>query len=238
MVAGRTTVSTDDAALLQNTPLFGGMPIETLQRIAEKAVRRSYGRGQIIFREEDYGDALCVVVSGLVKVYRTSPDGDEMLLVTLGPASVFGELPMVDGGPRSASAAAVEATTVLTVNRAALLEALRESPELAERLLRSLGSMVRRLTDQAADLVFLDLNGRVAKLLLRLAEERGSTEDGGRTLDLHLTQSDLANMVGGSRQSVNQVLNTFERLGYLELDGRRIVIRKPELLQRRAGQSD
>jgi CRP/FNR family transcriptional regulator, cyclic AMP receptor protein len=238
MVAGRTTVSTDDAALLQNTPLFGGMPAETLQRIAEKAVRRSYGRGQIIFREEDYGDALCVVVSGLVKVYRTSPDGDEMLLVTLGPASVFGELPMVDGGPRSASAAAVEATTVLTVNRAALLEALRESPELAERLLRSLGSMVRRLTDQAADLVFLDLNGRVAKLLLRLAEERGSAEGGGRTLDLHLTQSDLANMVGGSRQSVNQVLNTFERLGYLELDGRRIVIRKPELLQRRAGQSD
>ncbi|HEY6469227.1 MAG TPA: Crp/Fnr family transcriptional regulator [Candidatus Dormibacteraeota bacterium] len=231
-------MSTDDAALLQHTPLFGGMPLETLQRLAEKAVRRSYGRGQIIFREEDDGDALCVVVSGLVKVYRTSPDGDEMLLVTLGPAAVFGELPMVDGGPRSASAAAVEATTVMTVNRAALLAALRDSPELAERLLRSLGSMVRRLTDQAADLVFLDLNGRVAKLLLRLAEERGSAEGGGRTLDLHLTQSDLANMVGGSRQSVNQVLNTFERLGYLELDGRRIVIRKRELLQRRAGQSD
>ena len=82
------------------------------------------------------------------------------------------------------------------------------------------------------------VGGAVAKLLLRLAEERGSAEGGGRTLDLHLTQSDLANMVGGSRQSVNQVLNTFERLGYLELDGRRIVIRKPELLQRRAGQSD
>jgi CRP-like cAMP-binding protein len=100
-----------------------------------------------------------------------------------------------------------------------------------------MGSMVRRLTDQAADLVFLDLHGRVAKLLLALSEELGTSEPGGRALDLHLTQTDLANMVGGSRQSVNQVLNSFERLGYLDLDGRRILIRRPELLQKRAGQS-
>ena len=142
---------------------------------------------------------------------------------------------MVDGGLRSASAAAVEATTLLTLNRTALLESLTDSPELVDRLLRSLGSTVRRLTDQAADLVFLDLHGRVAKLLLGLAEERGASESGGWVLDLHLTQTDLANMVGGSRQSVNQVLRSFQRVGYLELDGRRIVIRKPELLQRRAG---
>jgi CRP/FNR family cyclic AMP-dependent transcriptional regulator len=231
-------VSRDDAALLQATALFAAMPIEALERLAEKAVRRSYGRGEVVFREEDPGTTLCVVVKGLVKVYRTSPDGDEMVLVTLGPPSVFGEVPMIDGGVRSASAAVVEATTLLTVTRAALLEALATSPELADGLLRSLGSMVRRLTDQAADLVFLDLHGRVAKLLLALSEERGKTEGEGRALDLRLTQTDLANMVGGSRQSVNQVLNSFERLGYLELDGRRIVIRKPELLQRRAGQAD
>ena len=158
-----------------------------------------------------------------------------MVLVTLGPSSVFGELPMVDGGLRSASAAAVEATTVLMVTRAALLEALRESPELADRLLRSLGSMVRRLTDQAADLVFLDLHGRVAKLLLTLDDERGTGATDDRSLDLGMTQTDLANMVGGSRQSVNQVLRSFERLGYLELDGRRIVIRERALLERRAG---
>lgn len=228
----------DDAAFLQNTSLFGALPSEALQRLAEKAVRRSFGRGEIIFREDDSGDALCVVITGLVKVYRTSPDGDEMLLVTLEPSAVFGELPMVDGGLRSASAAAVDATTVLMVSRTSLLEALRGSSELVDRLLQSLGSMVRRLTDQAADLVFLDLHGRVAKLLLRLADERGIAEPGGRALDLHLTQSDIANMVGGSRQSVNQVLNSFERLGYVGLDGRRIVIKRPELLQRRAGQYD
>lgn len=231
-------MTSGDEALLQNTSLFGTLPADAVQRLAEKAVRRSYGRGEVIFREEDTGDALCVVVTGLVKVYRSSPDGDEMLLVTLEPSSVFGELPTVDGGPRSASAAAVDATTVLLISRTALLEVLRGSPELVDRLLRSLGSMVRRLTDQAADLVFLDLHGRVAKLLLRLADERGTPVAAGRALDLHLTQSDLANMVGGSRQSVNQVLNAFERLGYVELDGRRIVIRKPDLLQRRAGQYD
>jgi CRP/FNR family cyclic AMP-dependent transcriptional regulator len=228
-------VNEADATLLSNTRLFGTMSADALQRVAEKARRRSYSRGEVIFREDDPGDALCVVVKGLVKIYLTSVDGDEMLLVTLGPSAVFGELPMVDGGLRSASAAAVEPSTLLTLTRSALLEALSSSPQLVDGLLRSMGSMVRRLTDQAADLVFLDLHGRVAKLLLGLAEERGTTDAAGLALDLHLTQTDLANMVGGSRQSVNQVPHSFERRGYLELDGRRIIIKKPDLLLRRAG---
>jgi CRP/FNR family transcriptional regulator, cyclic AMP receptor protein len=227
-------VSRENATLLQHTVLFGTTAPEALERLAERARRRSFARGEVIFREDDVGDSLCVVVTGLVKVYRTSPEGDEMVLVTLGPSAVFGELPMIDGGLRSASAAAVESTTLLTLTRVSLLDALRDSPELVDRMLRSLGSMVRRLTDQAADLVFLDLPGRVAKLLLALAEERGTSETDGRTLDLGMTQTDLANMVGGSRQSVNQVLRSFERLGYLELEGRRIVIRERALLQRRA----
>ncbi len=227
-----------DATLLSNTRLFGTMSADALQRVAEKARRRSYARGEVIFREDDPGDALCVVVKGLVKIYLTSVDGDEMLLVTLGPSAVFGELPMVDGGLRSASAAAVEPSTLLTLTRSALLEALSSSPQLVDGLLRSMGSMVRRLTDQAADLVFLDLDGRVAKLLLALAEDRGTTDADGLALDLHLTQTDLAHMVGGSRQSVNQVLNSFDRRGYLQLDGRRIVIKKPDLLRKRAGHFD
>jgi CRP/FNR family transcriptional regulator, cyclic AMP receptor protein len=230
-------VSRDDAALLLKTPLFGTMATDALQRLADKATRHSYARGDVIFREDGPGDALWVVVKGLVKIYVTSADGDEMVLVTLGPSAVFGELPMVDGGRRSASGAAVEASTLLALTRTALLEELSSSPQLVDGLLRSLGAMVRRLTDQAADLVFLDLHGRVAKLLLGLAEERGTTHAGGRALDLQLTQTDLANMVGGSRQSVNQVLHSFERLGYLNLDGRRIVIKEPHLLQRRAGQA-
>jgi CRP-like cAMP-binding protein len=101
-------------------------------------------------------------------------------------------------------------------------------------LLRSIGGVVRRLTEQASDLVFLDLHGRVAKLLLALAAERGEKRGEEIMLDLHMTQSDLAGMVGGSRQSVNQILRTFERRGYLEFHGRQVVLKEPELLRRRA----
>ena len=175
----------DDAALLQNTSLFGTLPPDAVRAARRQAVRRSYARGEVIFREDDAGRRTVRCRhrprEGLPELARRRRDAAR----DAGPSSVFGELPTVDGGLRSASAAAVEATTVLLISRTALLEALRGSPELVDRLLRSLGTMVRRLTDQAADFVFLDLHGRVAKLLLRLADERGTPVPGGRALDLH-----------------------------------------------------
>lgn len=223
------------AALLGSTRLFATVPAEDVRRLAEHAVERSYRRGETIFHEGDAGDTLCVVVRGLVKVFVTSRQGEEMLLVTLGPSETFGELALVDGGERSASARAAEPTTLLTLRRSALLEVLAAQPRLTEALLRSLGDLVRRVTDQAADLVFLDLQGRVAKLLLALDEEHGADADGGRVLDLQLTQGDLASMVGGSRQSVNQILHSFESLGYLEVRGRRLVLLQADMLRRQAG---
>jgi CRP-like cAMP-binding protein len=159
-----------------------------------------------------------------------------MLLATLHRADTFGELAVIDGGPRSASAEAVEPTTLLVLARSALLEVLHDHPAVTDGLLRSLGVLARRLTDQAADLVFLDLHGRVAKLLVNLVDKNESGGGAGEVvLDLHLTQGELASMVGGSRQSVNQILRAFEQLGYLELQGRRMVVRRPDLLRRRAG---
>lgn len=228
-------MTTDAVSLLKRTRLFGGVPAEALRRVADRSQFRSYRKGEVIVREGDTGDVLFVVVEGLVKVFVTSPEGAEMLLVTLGPTETFGELAVVDGGERSASAEALDATNLLMLRRPALLALLAEHPDLTEGLLHSLGSLVRRLTDQTADLVFLDLHGRVAKLLLGLVEERGEMRDGVRVLDLHLTQSDLASMVGGSRQSVNQILRTFETLGYIEVDGRRMLVRRPDLLRRQAG---
>ena len=222
------------ATLLGRTVMFGSMEQAALEELAGRASQRSYRRGEVIVREGDPGDALFVVVEGLVKVYVTSAGGDEMLLVTLAPPSVFGELPLVDGGSRSASAAALEATTLLTLTRAELLEGLRGDVRLADGLLRSLGSLVRRLTDQAADLVFLDLHGRVAKLLVSIAEKNPPAAGNEWELDLHLTQGEIASMVGGSRQSVNQVLRSFERRGLVELDGRRVVIKQVDRLRRDA----
>lgn len=223
------------ARILGQTKLFDGLASETLGSMAERCADRAYKKGQLIFHQGDPGEALYVVVEGLVKVVVASPEGAEVLLVTLGPPDTFGELALIDGGPRSASVEVVENTRLLVLTRTTLLELLREHQELADSLLRSLGAMIRRLTEQAADLVFLDLHGRVAKLLTTLADERGQPGDAGVVLDLHLTQTDLASMVGGSRQSVNQILRSFEGRGYVELRGRTIVLKQPDLLRRRAG---
>lgn len=228
-------VRTDQAvSLLGRTKLFGDLDGESLAGIGARAVERFYRRGRLVFAQGDLGDALYVLVDGLVKVYVTSEEGEEMVLVTLRPPDTFGELALIDDGERSASAEALEPTRLLALTRADLFGLMATHPRVAEALLRSLGKLVRRLTEQASDLVFLDLHGRVAKLLLALAEERGESHEGGVVLDLHMTQSDLAGMVGGSRQSVNQILHAFERRGYVELHGREVVIRRPEVLRRRA----
>jgi CRP-like cAMP-binding protein len=223
------------ARLLHETMLFEGLDDEILLKLADRCIDRSYKKGQLIFHQGDAGEALFVIVEGLVKVVVPSPEGGEMVLVTLGPRDVFGEIALIDGGTRSASAEAAEKTQVLALTRAMLLELLHDHPFLTESLLRSLGQTIRRLTEQAADLVFLDLHGRVAKLLTSLADERGEQVGDAIVLDLHLTQTDLASMVGGSRQSVNQILRAFEGRGYLQLEGRTIRLKKPELLRRRAG---
>jgi CRP-like cAMP-binding protein len=216
------------ATLLAETELFSGFAPETLARLGERALERRYRKGQLIFSEGDSGDALLVLTEGLVKVFVTSDEGDEMVLITLRPLDTFGELALIDGGPRSASAQALEPTTALAVTRDDVRALMREHPQMADSLLASLGALVRRLTEQAADLVFLDLHGRVAKLLVQLARE-------GNVLDLNLTQSDLAAMVGGSRQSINQILQAFQRRGYLDLQGRRITLKRLDALSRRAG---
>jgi CRP-like cAMP-binding protein len=228
----RTEAAVD---LLRRTRLFAGLDEPTLRALAERSVERSFPRHGRLFFQGDPGNGLFVVASGLVKVVVTSEDGEEMVLVTLGPGEALGELAVVDGGPRSAAAEALEPTSALLITRPVVLELAARDPALTEALLQALGGLLRRLTEQASDLVFLDLPGRVAKLLAGLAAERGSTTADGIELDAHLTQADLAGMVGASRQSVNQILQGFARRGYLQVRGRRIVIHRLDLVRRRAG---
>ncbi len=220
------------ADLLADTTLFGDLDRATLVALADKCVERRYRKGQMVFYQGDPADALYIVVQGHVKVVVTSEDGDEMVLVTLEPRDVFGEIALVDGGPRSASAEIIADSRLLALTRETFLDLLHGHKQMTESLLRSLGGALRRLTEQTADLVFLDLHGRVAKLLLHLG---GEQPNDGTALDLQLTQTDLASMVGGSRQSVNQILRSFERQGYLHMEGRRIVIKNAERLMKRAG---
>jgi CRP-like cAMP-binding protein len=147
-------------ALLRRTRLFAELREDTLRALADRSVERSYPRHGRLFYQGDPGSGLYVLASGLVKVVVTSENGEEMVLVTLGPGDAFGELSIVDGGPRSASAEALEPTVALVITREVLLDLATRDSGLTEALLRTLGALLRRLTEQASDLVFLDLPGR------------------------------------------------------------------------------
>ena len=225
----------DVLANLRGTRVFGGLDPSALGELAAVCVPRTYRRDQYLMYQGDPGDHLVVVVEGLIKIIVTSDRGDEMVLATLGPGEVLGELSVIDQGPRSASAVAVQHTTALVVNRAALLTAMQRSPALLDALLRTLGGLVRRLTEQATDLVFLDLGGRIAKLLVQQAERQSDVSTNRLTVDLHLTQTELAQMVGASRPAVNRVLQGLVGRGWISVDGRTMVIKDAAALRHRAG---
>ena len=218
---------------LVGTDLFRTFDPGAIRLVAQRLVPRAYGRGQIVFHQGDPGDALFVLASGLVKVTVASPRGDQMVLVTLQAPETFGELSLIDGKPRSASVEVLEDAQILRLGRD-IWRQLNDHPDFSVALLRAAARMVRRLTDQASDFAFLDLHGRVAKLLIRYADSRGQSSDGGILLDLHMTQADLAQMVGGSRQSVNQILRSLEDRDYLEIHSKKILLKDQERLRRRA----
>ena len=221
------------AKALAGTTLFAGLDPASLDVLAGLAVVRQYKRNQFIFQQGEPGDTMFVMLSGTVKVLVNSPDGQQVLFCTLEPEECFGELSFLDGRARSAAVETAEAVQVIALTRTALDSVLDANPAISRAMLVYLCDMVRRLSEQAADLVFLDLEGRLAKCLDRLAEEKGTVESDGIRLDLTLTQSDLASMVGASRPSVNQALASFGRRGYVRMESRSIVITDRAGLRRR-----
>jgi CRP-like cAMP-binding protein len=202
------------AAVLARTELFRGIDEATRLRIAERVAERVVERGQCVFVQDEPGDRMYVLVEGAVKLFVASRDGGIVELVRHRPPAAFGEVALLDGGPRSASAEAVERSLLLVMTRAQLLRLLHSEEQVAEALLRTLGAIVRRTTRQVSDLVFLDLQGRVARQLLALAGE----EQGARSR--RVTQAELATMVGGTRQTANQALRSLEARGYIRAEGR------------------
>jgi CRP/FNR family transcriptional regulator, cyclic AMP receptor protein len=214
------------AAVLARTELFQGIDGATLRRIAEHVAERVVERGQCVFVQDEPGDRMYVLAEGAVKLYVSSRDGDIVELVRHRPPAVFGEVALLDGGPRSASAEATERSTLLVITRAELVALLRSEDRVADGLLRILGTIVRRTTRQVGDLAFLDLQGRVARQLLVLATDGAA---GGRTR--RVTQAELASMVSGARQTVNQALRSLEARGYIRADGRSFEILDRERLE-------
>jgi len=218
---------------LANVEMFAELDASARRRIAAAAVPRVYRKGQLLFVEDDPGESLVVVRRGAVAIFRTSPTGERALLQVVRPPGVLGEVALLDGAPRSASVEAIESTTALALSRAAFLDLVHENPRILDSVLHSLGGLIRRLTDQNTDHVFLDLPGRVAKTLVRLAGDTTAT-----MVTVELNQSQLAEMAGGSRQSVNQAIGSFAGRGWLRTEGRRIVITDLAALRHRAGVPD
>lgn len=219
---------------MARSPLFQGIEPDELTRIAEAMGRRRYRRGEVIFHEGDPGDSLHVVVGGRVKITRQSVEGEEAIVATLGPGESFGELVLLDGASRSATATAMEPTETVTLSRAAFEALVDGGSPFRWSLLGGVAHRIRRLTDQLAEVHFLDLAGRLALTLTRLAEETAPGVPGDVRLARPLTQSDLAAMVGGTRQRVNLILGEFEDEGLISLDGG-IVVLDVAGLRNRAG---
>ena len=220
--------------VLRQAPLFRGLDDEAAAALSSAMVENRLVRGEVVFREGDRGDQLYVVTDGKVKLGRTSADGRENLLAILGPGQMFGELSLFDPGPRSATVTAVTDCTMSSLSNDELGRWLDGRPEVARGLLAQLAGRLRRANDVVADLVFSDVPGRVAKALLELSSRFGRRADDGVHVHHDLTQEELAQLVGASRETVNKALADFASRGWLRLEGRSVVLIDVERLRRRA----
>ena len=210
---------------LSAIPFFAGLERAALERVAAGMRTRRFRRGEVIFHIGDPGDALFVIVDGEVKISLPSETGDEAILATLRVGDVFGELALLDGAPRSASATAIGATETVVLPRDKFRELIATEAGVRDALLASIAGELRRLTTHVEELHFLDITGRLAARLVRLAQEGGTRlGDGGIGLRTNLTQGDLAAMVGCTRQSVNKLLGQFTDDGLIRLDRDGIVV--------------
>jgi CRP/FNR family transcriptional regulator, cyclic AMP receptor protein len=215
------------AARLQSVPLFHGLPPAVIEDLAARARRRRFAAGEVIFHEGDPGRSLCVLDSGRIKITAASEQGQEALLAVVGPGEFFGELALFDDSPRSADAVAIEST------QTDFLKVLDQYPAVARHLLAVLARTIRRLTAELSDIVFLDVDSRIAKRLLDLAESHGQDTAEGRLIALALSQAEIGQMVGATRESVNQCLRRFQSAGLIKVARQKIVVLKPDALQRR-----
>jgi CRP/FNR family transcriptional regulator, cyclic AMP receptor protein len=223
-------MTADVKSILRRTDLLRSAPDEVLDAVATASRLRVFRRGQVVFTRGDPSDTLFVVISGRVKVVVRSADGGELTLTIIQPGGVFGELGIADGGPRSADADALDECQLLLVPLETVQGICAREPPVVQALLNSTTATLRRLTEAASDLVFLDLPRRVAKVLLSLP--RG--EDG--VIRPALSQEELAHQAGGTRQSINATLRGFERRGWIEVHDRVVTIKQAPALRRFAGE--
>lgn len=203
-----------------------------LDEILKLASERRLRRGQTIFQKGDNGSSLMAVLRGRVRVSSVSGEGKEVTLNVINPGQVFGEIALLDGEPRSADCTAIDDTLLLVLERRHFLPFLQHNPELMLRLLAVLCGRLRRTSTALEEIALFDLPIRLARVLLKLAEDYGRPGEGGMRIDLKLSQRDLSNLVASSRESVNKQLRAWRESGAVDLQDGYIVLRRPAELKR------
>jgi CRP-like cAMP-binding protein len=220
--------------VLSQSPLFASLDPSAAASLISSLSERRVAKGEILFHEGEPGDHLYVILEGKVKLGRASADGRESLMAILGPGEMFGELSLFDPGPRAATATALTEAQVYRLGNAELMPWLATRPEVAAALLQALARRLRRTNEAMADLVFSDVPGRVAKALMDLGEKFGTMTANGLQVTHDMTQEELAQLVGASRETVNKALADFAQRGWIQLESRQVLILDVDRLGKRA----
>ena len=214
----------EQVSFLRNVPIFNELSDQELEKIAALGVRKKYKKGSIILLEEETGAALFVIITGKVKIVRMDDDGREVILSILGESDFFGEMAILDGLTRSASVVATSKSELFMIHRRDFLKLLNDYPMVAIALLRELTGRLRKADTQIKSLSLKDAAGRVANVVLQLADEIGMFRKGRVEIDELPLQQDLANMAGTSRETISRMIHKFIKKGYLQLQGNKLII--------------
>jgi CRP-like cAMP-binding protein len=223
----------DDDLIIRKAPLFSALDDAAAHELRQSMVALKLNKGQVLFKEGQDGDRLFVVVHGKIKLGTTSADGRENLLSILGPGEMFGELSLFDPEPRTSTATAVTDAKLVSLAHEAVIGLVTTNPQTSLELLRRLAQRLRKSNEILADLVFADVPGRVAKAIMDLGERFGVQKEDGLHVNHDLTQEELAQLVGASRETVNKALADFAARGWVKLEPRAVLVTDVERITKR-----
>lgn len=227
----KPTGISDRRIIFRRHPLFTHLPDADVDQLLRYARIERHKAGHTIFLKGSPGHGMMAVLSGQVRISAPSPEGKEIVLNLVGPGEVFGEIALLDGHERTADAVAMNDCELLVLERRDFIPFLERHPEVCIRLMEVLCARLRRTSEQVEDVLFLELPARLAKMLLRLAKEHGHTTAAGQVIDLKLSQRELGNLTGATRESINKQLKEWERDGVLRLEGGAIVVTSASRLE-------
>lgn len=221
----------EEMALLQQIPLFTDLPQTQLRSLVGTLERRSYRKGQLILHQGDEGNSLFVIVTGRVRIFTVSPDGHELTVWIYGEGDFFGEMALLNGEPRSASAKTMQKTEVLVLRRQAFRSHLLSNPSTAVHVIETLSQRLRATTVNAEELFSMNVTQRIARKLLELSDRYGVRQEDGVMIDLDLSQEAIASLAGTTRESANRALSQMRNKGIVEIERVRIRVLQPDALQ-------